>query len=266
MMGLERELKDAAATLERCNPAALSLRAGCALFLRFVTRTSCLEDGPDFGDAKAHLVARGAQFAATSVRARATIADLGARFVRPGAVVLTHGHSRVVLALLRRAAGRGTTFSVVVTEGRPDGTGLTMARALNDCHIPVTAILDAGVARALEAGRVDLALVGAEAVAESGGAVNKLGTYGLAIAAKAARVPFYVAAESYKFARLYPLSQTALPPERVPVDFGPLMPRGVQVDVPARDYTPPALISLLFTDLGVLTPAAVSDELIQLYT
>ena len=102
MMGLERELKDAAATLERCNPAALSLRAGCALFLRFVTRTSCLEDGPDFGDAKAHLVARGAQFAATSVRARATIADLGARFVRPGAVGLTHGHSRVVLALLCR--------------------------------------------------------------------------------------------------------------------------------------------------------------------
>ena len=79
-------------------------------------------------------------------------------------------------------------------------------------------------------------------------------------------MPFYVAAESYKFARLYPLSQAGLPAERVPVDFGPLMPRGVRVDVPARDYTPPSLISLLFTDLGVLTPAAVSDELIQLYT
>ena len=32
-----------------------------------------------------------------------------------------------------------------------------------------------------------------------------------------------------------------------------------------RDYTPPAWITLLFTDLGVLTPSAVSDELIQLY-
>lgn len=34
---------------------------------------------------------------------------------------------------------------------------------------------------------------------------------------------------------------------------------------PLRDYTPPENITLLFTDLGILTPAAVSDELIQLY-
>ena len=49
--------------------------------------------------------------------------------------------------------------------------------------------------------RVDLVLVGAEAVAESGGVVNKLGTYTVALAAKAHAVPLYVAAESYKFAR-----------------------------------------------------------------
>ena len=46
---------------------------------------------------------RGRSFAATSVRARATIAELGARFIRPGACLLVHGHSRVVLSLLRRA-------------------------------------------------------------------------------------------------------------------------------------------------------------------
>ena len=49
--------------------------------------------------------------------------------------------------------------------------------------------------------RVDLVMVGAEAVAESGGIVNKLGTYTIALAAKAHAVPFYAAAESYKFAR-----------------------------------------------------------------
>ena len=117
-----------------------------------------------------------------------------------------------------------------------------------------------------EALSVDFALVGAEAVVESGGAVSKLGTYGVAVAAKAASVPFYVAAESYKFSRLYPLGQKGLPEERKHVDFGPLLPRAVRVNNPSRDYTPPKFISLLFTDLGVLTPAAVSDELIQLYT
>ena len=34
---------------------------------------------------------------------------------------------------------------------------------------------------------------------------------------------------------------------------------------PIIDYTPPAYITLLFTDLGVLTPSAISDELIKLY-
>lgn len=56
-----------------------------------------------------------------------------------------------------------------------------------------------------------------------------------------------------------------LPLEHKPVDVGPLLPRSVAVDNPSRDYTPPAYINLLVTDLGVLTPAAVSDELIQLY-
>ena len=49
------------------------------------------------------MLQRGRSFAATSVRARATIAELGARFIRPGSCLLVHGHSRVVLALLRRA-------------------------------------------------------------------------------------------------------------------------------------------------------------------
>ena len=40
------------------------------------------------------------------MRARATIAELGARFIRHGSLVLTHGHSRVVLALLRRAVAQ----------------------------------------------------------------------------------------------------------------------------------------------------------------
>jgi translation initiation factor 2B subunit (eIF-2B alpha/beta/delta family) len=41
-------------------------------------------------------------------------------------------------------------FSVIVTEGRPDGTGQTMARALDALKLPVTLVLDSGVAYALE--------------------------------------------------------------------------------------------------------------------
>ena len=89
-----------------------------------------------------------------------------------------------MLALLRRAASKGQQFSVVVTEGRPDEAGLKMAKALAESGIPVTVIIDSAVAWSLEALSVDFALVGAEAVVESGGAVSKLGTYGVAVAAK----------------------------------------------------------------------------------
>jgi len=64
-----------------------------------------------------------------------------------------------------------------------------------------------------------MVLVGAEAVMENGGIVNKLGTYQIAVCAKACDKPLYVAAESYKFARLYPLTQ------KVDVVSSPAIPR-----------------------------------------
>ena len=39
----------------------------------------------------------------------------------------------------------------------------------------------------------------------------------------------------------------------------------ITLSQPLVDFTPSKYITLLFTDLGVLTPAAVSDELIKLY-
>eukprot|EP01050_Picozoa_sp_SAG11_P014789 SAG11_NODE_1857_length_4161_cov_2.269079_2_plen_99_part_00 len=96
--------------------------------------------------------------------------------------------------------------------------------------------------------------------------------------AQAHSKPFYVAAESYKFARLYPLSQRDVPntsnsaestPPPMAAAAGRLhglgLPGKLQLLNPARDFTPPQYITLLVTDLGVLTPAAVSDELIKLY-
>lgn len=50
-----------------------------------------------------------------------------------------------------------------------------------------------------------------------------------------------------------------------PIEFGVKIPVKVEVERSARDYTPPQYLTLLFTDLGVLSPSVVSDELIQLY-
>merc|ERR1712087_991522 len=129
--------------------------------------------------------------------------------------------------------------------------------------VPVTMIEDAAVAHAMS--RTQMVLCGAEAVVESGGIISKTGTYQMAIVARAFKRPFYVAVESTKFARMFPLSQQDLP------EHGSLHmhaafvgrsppPVNLRAEKPSRDYTPPCYITMLFTDLGVLTPSAVSDE------
>ena len=117
MMGLEIELSQAVEALRRCSPTSISLSAGCALFMRYVTRTAAL-DLADLPTSKAWLIERGNLFAATSLKARAKIAEFGTPFIRDGSVVMTHGLSRVVMALLKRAAAQGKHFSVVVRWSR----------------------------------------------------------------------------------------------------------------------------------------------------
>ncbi len=75
--------------------------------------------------------------------------------------------------------------------------------------IPAQMILDAAVGYFIE--KVDMVLVGAEGVVENGGLINQIGTYQIAVVAKAAKKPFYAIAESFKFVRLFPLNQFDLP-------------------------------------------------------
>ena len=104
--------------------------------------------------------------------------------------------------------------------------------------------------------------VGAEAVLENGGIVNNLGTFTIALCAKAYNKPFYVFAETLKFLKRFPLQQS---------DIFTLLEKGsgenCQLDITniGVDYTPPEYISNYFTDIGILTPAAVSDEIIQYF-
>ena len=268
MMGLQDELKVASEEMMAYadknvkNRSHIALSSGCELFLKYITRAFL--ESPSFEDCRQHVLERGERFAGISLAARDRIAKVGADFVQDGRAVLVHGWSRVVASLLTRAA-RTKHIRVICLEGRPDAAGVKAANFYAEAGIPTTVVLDSAMGYIMES--VDMVLVGAEGVVENGGIVNKLGTYGLAICAKEHGTPFYVAAESYKFARLYPLHQRDLPknvgdtgiPSHIELSTK------VEIDNPACDYTPAKFITLLFTDLGVLTPSAVSDELIRLY-
>ncbi|KAL1551806.1 translation initiation factor eIF-2B subunit alpha-like [Salvia divinorum] len=262
MMELEIELKKASDSLKSWDTTSISLTAGCDIFMRYVTRTSAL-DREDFGSAKSRLLERAEKFEEISYKARRIIAMLSQDFIFDGCTILVHGFSRVVLEALRTAAENKKLFRVLCTEGRPDRSGLRVSNELAKLDVPVKLLIDSAVAYSMD--EVDMVLVGADGVVESGGIINMMGTYQIALVAKAMNKPMYVAAESYKFARLYPLDQKDMAPALRPIDFGVPIPSKVEVERSARDYTPPQYLTLLFTDLGVLTPSVVSDELIQLY-
>jgi len=110
--------------------------------------------------------------------------------------------------------------------------------------------------------RVDLVLVGAVALTHNGGILNKVGTYPMALAAKAVNKPFYTVVESYKFSRKHPLSQKDI---YVAFNSKHIQDISDAEEWSRLDYTDPRYISLLLTDLGPIATAAVSDVLMQLY-
>ncbi|KAI6671673.1 hypothetical protein NL676_006558 [Syzygium grande] len=262
MMELEIELKKASDSLKKWDTTSISLTAGCDLFIRYVTRTSALEY-EEFNSAKSRLIERAEKFGEISHKARRIIAMLSQDFIFDGCTILVHGFSRVVLEVLKTAVQNKKLFRVFCTEGRPDRTGIRLSNELARLDVPVKLLIDSAVAYTMD--EVDMVLVGADGVVESGGIINLMGTYQIALVARSMNKPVYVAAESYKFARLYPLDQKDMAPALRPIDFGVPIPSKVDVETSARDYTPPQYLTLLFTDLGVLTPSVVSDELIQLY-
>ena len=99
--------------------------------------------------------------------------------------------------------------------------------------------------------------------------VAHIGTLTMAYAARAHGRPFYVAAPHYAFSTTHHLDAAAQ--TRVRAVPAPGSPRSttspsappVLVERPLRDATPPQLITLLLTDVGVLTPSAVADEMLE---
>ncbi|KAI8646869.1 hypothetical protein BD408DRAFT_409346 [Parasitella parasitica] len=260
--------------------AAIAILAGVDLFMRFVTRNShdfsLSEEAGSFEDFKGNLLSRAALILNKASSAREKAAEIGAQFVHDNAVVLVQGYSRVIMGVLYHAANvQNKRFKVYVTEGRPNSDGIQAVSALRKNGIPCRAVLDSAVGYIMD--KVDMVFVGAEGVVENGGIVNKIGTYQIALVANALSKPVYAVAESYKFVRVYPLNQYDIPSETPEIVTFTTRRKSfsttgdaetideLALSNPSVDYTPPQYITLLLTDLGVLTPSGVSDELIKLY-
>ncbi len=164
------------------------------------------------------------------------------------------------LAPLYTAHERGKRFRVYADETRPllQGSRLT-AWELGQAGIDVTVLCDGMAGALMKEGRVDLVITGADRIAANGDTANKIGTYGVAVLAKAHGIPFYVAAPSSTFDRSIsdgskiPIEHRGA--EEIRSVFGRVTaPPSAKFYCPAFDVTPANLIRGIITERGVITP------------
>jgi len=192
----------------------------------------------------------------------------GASLIPDGARVLTHCNAGVLatggigtaLAAIYVAVEQGKRVEVYADETRPllQGSRLT-AWELSRAGIPTTVLVDGAAASLMQRGDIDLCIVGADRIARNGDAANKIGTYGLAIAAHHHGIPFYVAAPSSTFDTTIrrgdeiPIEQRS--GDEVRCGFGRVTaPAAASIYNPAFDVTPAALITAIVSDRGLHRP------------
>src|SRR5471030_297019 len=210
-----------------------------------------------------------------------SIADHGAKLVKPGSRLLTHCNTGglatagvgTALGVISRAHQQGKVEQVWVDETRPllQGGRLT-AWELGELGIPYQLICDSMAASLMAQGKVDAIWVGADRIAANGDVANKIGTYSLAVLAKFHGVPFYVAAPHTTHDPNCP-NGAAIPIEQrdprevtgVSGSFGSVQwaPLDARVYNPAFDVTPAALIGGWVLDTGVISPVQVQQGFFQ---
>jgi methylthioribose-1-phosphate isomerase len=204
------------------------------------------------------------------IRLCKTMGQHGAELIRDGQTVLTHCNAGslatagygTALGVIRAAWEQGKKIKVITDETRPvlQGARLTAWELMQD-QIPVTLITDNMAGSLMRQGKIHLCVVGADRIAANGDVANKIGTYSVAVLAKAHNIPFYVAAP-YSTIDLKTQSGADIPieqrnPSEVTTIHGshPVAPQGVAVYNPAFDVTPAELITGIITERGVLKPS-----------
>ncbi|CAH2715994.1 5-deoxyribose 1-phosphate isomerase [Neobacillus rhizosphaerae] len=196
-----------------------------------------------------------------------TIGEHALTLLSDGMGILTHCNAGGIatarygtaLAPLYLAKEKGWNIKVYADETRPllQGARLT-AWELMKAGIDVTLITDNMAAMVMQKGWVQAVIVGCDRVAANGDVANKIGTYGVALLAKAHQIPFYVAAPISTI-DLETKTGTDIPIEEreaaeITEGFGKrTAPKGVKVFNPAFDVTPNELVTAIITEKGILT-------------
>ena len=169
--------------------------------------------------------------------------------------IFTHCHSYLVEESLKDAKRSGKKFQVFNTETRPLFQGHITAKHLLAAKIPVTMTTDSSSAFLIShySGKrlmMNKILLGADAILKNGGAVNKIGSFGIGLTAKAEGVPLYVIAPLLKF---YPKNWIKIE-RRSAKEIWSGAPKGLKIINFAFDFIPASYIKGIICEAGIIKP------------
>ncbi len=252
------ELEISANSIKSTRPTAVNLFWASD---RILTKSRAFEG--DSRELKDFVVAEAQRIADEDAAQNHMIGKNGADLINDGDTILTHCNAGelcaveygTALGVVRAAWEQGKRIKVIADETRPllQGARLTTYELMRD-NIPVTLITDNMAAHIMSKGLVNLVIVGADRVVQDA-VFNKIGTYGVAILARAHNVPFYVAAPKSTF----DLSRKAVdvvieernPEEVTHMGGKQIAPYGVAVFNPAFDATPLDYVTGIICEDGV---------------
>ncbi|MBI4839502.1 MAG: S-methyl-5-thioribose-1-phosphate isomerase [candidate division NC10 bacterium] len=242
-------------------PTAVNLAWGVRRLLHLARKARDLP----LVEIKAALVAEARAMQAEDIRINRAMGQHGQGLLPEQARVLTHcnagglataGYGTAV-GVIRAAAEAGKRIMVWVDETRPllQGARLT-AWELQRAGIPATLITDNMAGHFMARGQVDVVVVGADRIARNGDVANKIGTYSVALLARAHGIPFYVAAPistldlNLTDGSQIPIEERA-PDEVTHIGGRRVAPAGIRVANPAFDVTPASFVDAIITERGV---------------
>jgi methylthioribose-1-phosphate isomerase len=260
------ELEEIAQLLRQTRPTAVNLFWAIARMLKVAYETI-----GSIEQVKAALLSTAQAIQAEDLQTCQTIGDRGLEVLpkHPKQLcLLTHCNAGALatagygtaLGVVRSAWRAGRLARLYADETRPrlQGARLTAWECVQE-GIPVTLITDSMAAHCMSRDAIDAVIVGADRIAANGDTANKIGTYSLALAAKAHDIPFFVAAplSTIDFKLLsgkeIPIEERH-PSEIYQVGETVLCPPGVEFYNPAFDITPAELISAIITEKGAVAP------------
>ena len=259
-----QHLQETVVRLARTRPTAVNLFWALEQMEGLIAASAGL-DNRQLSD---RLLAKAEQLRAEDEAICRRLGQHGAELLQDGFKVLTHCNAGslatagygTALGVIYAAQAQGKRLEVFADETRPllQGSRLT-AWELQQQGVEVTVICDNMAAVVMRQAPIDCVVVGADRIAANGDVANKIGTYGVAVLARAHQIPFYVAAPvstldlSLAQGTQIPIEQRR--PAEVSQGFGrATAPAGVGIYNPAFDVTPCELVTAIISEQGIARP------------